>query len=168
MKIDEMQDDGYISLFSKSGKQLVAKIIGRTFYDNDEYLICETNSPDNPVCVADVRSLNGQSIPVADITAQAVVEKFYDENPDLANNLFYIVDEEGNDICVELLDFIEYREKAYAVCIPHGVESMEVIILEVRENEEEEEYFSIEDEEELNAIFVLFKERNAENFDFVD
>lgn len=168
MKIDEMQDDEYISLFLRNGEQTIGKIMGRTFYEDDEYLVCETNNLDNPICVADVRSLNGQSIPVEDVTARAVVEKFYDENPELANNLFHVTDEEGNDICMELLDFIEYREKAYAVCIPHGDESMEVIILEVHENEEEEEYFSVENEEELNTIFALFKERNAENYDFVD
>lgn len=168
MKIDEMQDDEYISLFLRNGEQTIGKIIGRTFYEDDEYLVCETNNLDKPICVADVRSLNGQSIPVADVTARAVVERFYDENPELANNLFHVTDEEGNDICMELLDFIEYREKAYAVCIPYGDESLEVMILEVSENGGEEEYSSVENEEEQNTIFALFKERNAEIFDFVD
>lgn len=168
MKINEMQDDEYISLFFRNGEQTIAKIIGKTFYEDNEYLVCETDNQNNPVCVADVRALNGQVVPVADVTAQAVVEKFYNENPEMAYNLFYVTDEEGNDICMELLDFIEYKEKAYAVCIPHGDESMEVIILEVHENGKEEEYISVENEKELSAVFALFKERNAENFDFVD
>ena len=48
----------------------------------------------------------------------------------------------------------------------------EVVILKVEDNEdedsEEESYVSVEDEETLNKVFEIFKEKFKDDFDFVD
>ena len=51
-------------------------------------------------------------------------------------------------------------------------EEGEVVILKVEDNDdedaEEESYVSIEDEEILNKVFEIFKEKFKDDFDFVD
>ena len=47
----------------------------------------------------------------------------------------------------------------------------EVVILKIEdtdEDSEEESYVSIEDEEILNKVFEIFKEKFKDDFDFVD
>lgn len=91
-----------------------------------------------------------------------------DNNEEL-DNLIVLTDEDGNDSEFEWLDTIEMNEKKYVVVIPADDETEEVIILQVEENENEEENFiAVEDENELNEVFEEFKNRNKENFDFVD
>ena len=51
-------------------------------------------------------------------------------------------------------------------------EEGEVVILKVEdnddENSDEESYVSIEDEDVLNKVFEMFKEKFKDDFDFVD
>ena len=54
------------------------------------------------------------------------------------------------------------------VFIPDDHESTEVMIFEVHNNGLEQEYLSLDNEEEFTAVFNLFVERNEELFDFVD
>ena len=42
------------------------------------------------------------------------------------------------------------------------------MILEYEETEDEESYISVESEEILNAVFEIFKEKFADEFDFTD
>ena len=48
----------------------------------------------------------------------------------------------------------------------------EVVILKVEDNDdeesEEESYVSVEDEETLNKVFEIFKEKFKDDFDFID
>ena len=46
----------------------------------------------------------------------------------------------------------------------------EVVILKVEDsgNEEEESYVSVDDEETLNAVFEIFKEKFKDEFNFTD
>ena len=47
----------------------------------------------------------------------------------------------------------------------------EVVILKVEDTDEEsdeESYVSVEDEETLNKVFEIFKEKFKDDFDFVD
>ncbi len=53
MKIDDMPDDDYIALLSGHGERLTGRIIGKSLYGNNEYLICKTENLENPINVVD-------------------------------------------------------------------------------------------------------------------
>jgi len=91
--------------------------------------------------------------------------------PEELDNTIILTDEDGNDICFEFVDLIEYGGDEYVVLIPaeESDEASEVVILLVEKvSDEEETYVSIDDEAKLNKIFDLFKERYKDMFDFVD
>lgn len=69
--------------------------------------------------------------------------------------------EDGSDITCQFLDLITYEKKDYIILLPEDEE--EVFILEVKDNGKEEEYLPIEDDDLLDTIFDLFKQRNPEH-----
>ena len=70
------------------------------------------------------------------------------------------LDENGNDVDFEYMDSIEYGGKEYLVLMPADEESDEVVILEIEPvDEETENYLSVDDEDVLNAVFGIFKEK---------
>ena len=80
----------------------------------------------------------------------------------------YIVlsDENGNDVCFDVIDYILYEEKKYIVLIESDPTAEEVVVLEVEESEAEEEetFLNVEDEDVLQAVFDIFlknKEKGA-------
>ena len=90
------------------------------------------------------------------------------ENEEL-DNIVVLTDDEGKDIEFEWLDTVEMGEEQYIVLLPiEDEEAEEVVILKMEADEENENFIPVEDEEELNKVYELFKERNKENFDFVD
>lgn len=93
------------------------------------------------------------------------------------DNIVTLNDEEGNEIKFEFLDLIELDGEEYVVLLPlteegDEEEEGEVVILQIEENDdedsEEESYISVEDEEILNKVFEIFKERFKDDFNFVD
>lgn len=92
------------------------------------------------------------------------------------DNVVILNDEDGNEVQFEFLDLVELDDEEYVVLLPiteegEGEEDEgEVVILKVEdsEDEEEESYVSVEDEEILNRVFEVFKERFKDDFDFVD
>lgn len=90
------------------------------------------------------------------------------------DNIIELNDEEGNAIQFEFLDLIELEGEEYVVLLPvveEGEEDTgEVVILKVEDSEESEEeiYVSIEDEEVLNRVFEIFKDKFKEEFNFTD
>lgn len=92
------------------------------------------------------------------------------------DNIVILNDEEGNEVKFEFLDLVELDDEEYVVLLPvtedGEEEEGEVVILKVEDtdNEEsdEESYVSIEDEEILNKVFEIFKEKFKDDFDFVD
>jgi uncharacterized protein YrzB (UPF0473 family) len=85
------------------------------------------------------------------------------------DNIVILTDENGNDAEFEWLDTIEMKDNQYIVVLPIEDEaSEEVVILRLEAEGEEENFIPVEDEKELNDVFESFKERNKENFDFVD
>ena len=97
------------------------------------------------------------------------------ENEELDDNIVVLNDEEGNEVQFEFLDLVELDDEEYVILLPvvdDGVEEEgEVVILKVEdtdEDSEEESYVSVEDEEILNKVFEIFKERFKDDFDFVD
>ncbi|HIT36528.1 MAG TPA: DUF1292 domain-containing protein, partial [Candidatus Faecousia intestinavium] len=58
------------------------------------------------------------------------------------------------------LDCLEYEGKEYLVLMPAEDDSNEVVILEVEPvDEENENYLAVEDEEILDAVYGIFKEK---------
>lgn len=94
-----------------------------------------------------------------------------DENEEL-NNIITLNDEEGKEVQFEFLDLIEYNEEEYVILLPveETEEAGEVVILKVEhtESEDEESYVGVEDEEELNAVFAIFKDKFKDEFNFID
>ena len=96
------------------------------------------------------------------------------EGEDL-DNIIILNDEEGNEVKFEFLDLVELDDEEYVVLLPVTEEGEEeegeVVILKVEDTDEdadEESYVSIEDEEILNKVFEIFKEKFKDDFDFVD
>ena len=90
------------------------------------------------------------------------------------DNILVLNDEEGNEVEFEFLDLIEYEGEEYVVLLPvesdETEEAGEVVILKLEdtESEAEESYVSVEDEETLNKVFEIFKEKFEDEFNFVD
>ena len=88
------------------------------------------------------------------------------------DNIVVLNDEEGNEVEFEFLDLIEYEGEEYVVLLPSedDDDAGEVLILKLEdtESEDEESYVSVEDEEILNNVFQIFKEKFKDEFNFVD
>ena len=83
--------------------------------------------------------------------------------------LLTLTDENGEDIEFEYLDCIEYEGKEYLVLLPNEEEAAEIVILEVEPvDEETENYLAVENEQVLDAVYGIFKERFADFFTFAD
>ena len=78
-------------------------------------------------------------------------------------------DDLGNEQDFEFLDTVEYDGDEYIVLLPvdEEEEQNEVMILRVDSlDDENESYSGIDDEEVLQAVFDIFKERYQDDFDF--
>ena len=90
------------------------------------------------------------------------------------NNIITLNDEDGKEVQFEFLDLIEYNEEEYVILLPieetDDEEAGEVVILKVEhtESEDEESYIGVEDEDELNAVFAIFKDKFKDEFNFID
>ena len=101
-----------------------------------------------------------------------------DENNEELDNIVTLKDEMGNDVNFEFLDLIEYEGEEYVILLPvqeveEDAEPDEVVILKIEkteenENSDEETYVSVEDEDVLNAVFEIFKDKFKDEFNFVD
>ena len=95
------------------------------------------------------------------------------ENEEEIDNIVVLNDENGEEVEFEFLDLIELDGEEYVVLLPTEEtedEEGEVVILKVEdtESEEEESYVSVDDEEILNKVFEIFKEKFKDEFNFVD
>ena len=83
------------------------------------------------------------------------------EGEDL-DNIVILNDEDGNEVKFEFLDLVELDDEEYVILLPvvdDGVEEEgEVVILKVEDT----------DEDILNKVFEIFKEKFKDDFDFVD
>ena len=88
------------------------------------------------------------------------------------DNIIVLNDEDGNEIEFEFLDLIEYEGEEYVVLLPNDEEddAGEVVILKLEDtdSEEEESYVSVDDEEVLQNVFDIFKEKFKDEFNFID
>lgn len=92
----------------------------------------------------------------------------------LDDNMIVLNDENGEEVEFEFLDLIEFEGNQYVVLLPaeETEEPGEVVILQIEdtddEDSEEESYVSVDDEETLNKVFSIFKDKFKDEFDFVD
>ena len=89
------------------------------------------------------------------------------------DNIIVLNDEDGNEVEFEFLDLIEYEGEEYVVLLPNDEEEEdagEVLILKLEDtdSEDEESYVSVDDEEVLNKVFEIFKEKFKDEFNFVE
>ena len=89
------------------------------------------------------------------------------------DNIIVLNDEEGKEVQFEFLDLVEYENEEYVVLLPiedAEDDAGEVVILKVEdtESEDEESYVSVDDEETLNTVFEMFKEKFKDEFNFID
>ena len=96
------------------------------------------------------------------------------ENEEL-DNIIVLNDEDGNEVKFEFLDLVELDEEEYVVLLPVSEDGEEdegeVVILKLEdtdEDSEEESYVGVEDEEILNKVFAIFKEKYKDELNFVD
>ena len=94
---------------------------------------------------------------------------------DLENNNPEMDEELDNVIILndeDFLDLIEYGGEEYVVLLPveEGEDADEVVILKVEDTDsaDEESYVGVDDEEILNAVFAIFKDKFKDEFNFVD
>lgn len=88
------------------------------------------------------------------------------------DNIIVLNDENGDEIEFEFLDLIEYEGEEYVVLLPTDEEddAGEVVILKLEDtdSEDEESYVSVDDEDVLQAVFEIFKEKFKDEFNFID
>ena len=91
------------------------------------------------------------------------------------DNIIVLNDEQGNEVKFEFLDLVELDEEEYVVLLPVSEDGEEdegeVVILKLEdtdEESEEESYVGVENEEILNRVFAIFKEKYKDEFNFVD
>ena len=79
-----------------------------------------------------------------------------------------LTDENGEEMEFYYLDCIEYEGKEYLALNPSDEENT-IVFLEVEPvDEENENYLSVLDENVLDAVYNIFKERFADVLDFED
>ena len=95
-----------------------------------------------------------------------------DQEGEELDNIIVLNDENGDEIEFEFLDLIEYEGEEYVVLLPHDEEEEadEVVILKLEDtdSEDEESYVSVVDEEVLQNVFEIFKEKFKDEFNFID
>ncbi len=77
-------------------------------------------------------------------------------------------DDLGNEKDFEFLDVVEYEGEEYIILLPVSEEEQnEVMILRIESvDDENENYVGIDDEEILQKVFNIFKERYSDDYDF--
>lgn len=89
------------------------------------------------------------------------------------DNIIVLNDEEGQEVQFEFLDLIEYEDEEYVILLPieeTEEDAGEVVILKVEDtdSEDEESYVSVDDQDTLNTVFEMFKEKFKDEFNFID
>lgn len=84
------------------------------------------------------------------------------------DNIIVLNDENGNEVNFEFLDLIEYSNEEFVILLPCD-EAAEVVILKVENiDSDEESYVSVDDENLLNTVFEIFKDKFKDEFNFID
>ena len=99
----------------------------------------------------------------------------YNENEELEefdeNDIITLTDEDGNQIQALFLDMVEFEEQEYAALMTmQSDEAGEIMIFRIEdsENEDMDDYVTVEDERILQAVYQIIKERFGDEFSFAD
>ena len=85
------------------------------------------------------------------------------------SSILTLTDEDGRDVDFEYLDSVDYDGKEYLVLMPAEQAETQIVILEVEPvDEENENYLSVSDEDVLDAVYGIFKERYKDILTFED
>ena len=93
------------------------------------------------------------------------------------DNSIRLTDENGKESLFDFLDLIDYKDNEYVVLTPideYGPitedESAGIVILRVEpsNSEDTETYVSVEDQDELNAVYNIFREELNQDLHFGD
>ena len=91
------------------------------------------------------------------------------EDFDELDNKIILNDEDGNEVEFEFLDVVEVDGNEYVVLLPvEEADKGEVVIFRIEGEGDDESYVSLEDEEEAEKVFQVFKEKTKDEFDFAD
>ena len=75
-------------------------------------------------------------------------------------SILTLTDENGVDVDFEYLDCIEYQGKEYLILMPADEIATEIVVLEVEPvDDENENYLSVQDNDILDAVYGIFKEK---------
>ena len=95
------------------------------------------------------------------------------ENEEM-DNIIVLNDEDGNEVRFEFLDLVELEDEEYVVLFPvegDVEEDGRVVILRLEDSDEdsgEESYIGVDDQETLDKVFEIFKEKYKDEFNFED
>lgn len=80
-----------------------------------------------------------------------------------------LTNENGEEVEYELVDSITYENAEYVVLLPVEDGDCEPVILAVElDDDEMENYVTVDDEEILEGVYEIFKERFADELNFAD
>lgn len=82
-----------------------------------------------------------------------------------------LTDEDGQEVRFEYLDQIPYNGEDYVLFLDADAEDDNTVyIMQVKhiENSDEDYYLPVEDEDDMNAIYELFKEKHQDDMTFED
>lgn len=82
------------------------------------------------------------------------------------DDIIILVDENGEEQEYELLDTIEYEGERYVVLIQEDED--EVSILKIESEEDEDLSLVTCEDAEIEEVYILFREKNTDNYDFDD
>lgn len=74
-------------------------------------------------------------------------------------DMITLIGEEGEELNCEVVGSIEYEEAQYIIVVPEGQEGEEEAeCLVLKQGEDEDEWVTVEDSEEAQAVLDLFQE----------
>lgn len=93
------------------------------------------------------------------------------QNNAQSEELFFLADENGEEMGFHFLDLILYREREYIVLRPAEGPYVDEAVIFQRERDEatgEESYGDVEDPATLRAVYEIFKEHFQDKYFFGD
>ena len=85
------------------------------------------------------------------------------------NGNILLSDDDGNEAAYDIAAYIEMDGNEYVVLVPQDEEDDEVVILRVEDEDDETEVFVSEDNEEiLEKVFEVFRDRFEDEYEFTD
>lgn len=85
------------------------------------------------------------------------------------SSILTLTDENGEDVDFEYLDCLTYQDKEYLVLMPADEAETQIVILEAQPvDDDNENYLAVEDEEVLDAVYGMFKEKYKDVLTFED